>query len=80
MNCIEPDHNDIEIEVCGKMAAAAQKARDAAVIATEIAVLTYLPGAVWINPIQAKEVEHSLRQAMASMRHVMRYCRLEHAA
>ncbi len=80
MSCIEPDRDSWEMEVCDKVTAAAHKARDAAVLTTEVAVLTYLPQAVWINPVQAREIEHSLRQAMASMRHVMRFCKLEHAA
>ncbi len=75
MSCIEPDKDAKEMEVRDLMAAAAQKARDAAVMATEVAVMTYLPGAAWINPILAKETEFSLQQALASMRHVMRYCK-----
>ncbi len=75
MSCIEPDTDAKEIKVSGMMAAAAQKARDAALIATEVAVMTYLPGAGWINPVQALETEFSLQQALASIRHVIRYCR-----
>ncbi len=75
MSCIEPDRDAKEMEVSDMMAAAAQKARDAAVLATEVAVMTYLPGAAWINPIQVKETEFSLQQALASMRHVSRFCK-----
>ncbi len=79
MSCIEGDRDTREMEVSDMMAAVSQKARDAAVLATEAAVLTYRPGAVWINPVLAIETEHSLRQALASIRHVIRYCRQEAA-
>ncbi len=74
MSCIEPDMDSSEITVSQKMAALHHRAEEIAIRTTEIAVLTYKPGAVWINPVQVRETEFALKQAMASVRHIMRHC------
>ncbi len=74
MNCIEPDNDTGEIEVRDLLTAFAHRANETAIRATEIAILTYKADGVWINPVQVKEAEFSLQQAMASVRHIMRSC------
>ncbi len=80
MSCVEPDIDSREMTVCDMLAALAHRANETAIRATEVAVLTYRPGAVWINPVQVKETEFALKQAMASVRHIMRHCGADKAA